>query len=350
MSSSMWYNKRDLMSYNGYFNMIVGQRGCGKTFAFKEWVIYDFLKNGNKAVWVRRYERELRGTSKENSVFYNFLKDLHYSEQLKKIGYDETKFKIKKDNLIYNENDKEITVVKFIALSTADKKKSVVFDEKINKVIYDEFIIRENMAMRYLKNEVEIFLDLLETVDRHRNNIRAFLIGNAYSKFNPYFNFFNVKLEDKRFYQNVSRGIVVEQYENKVYSNMKLETNIGRLIAGTNYSGYSIKNIYRQDNTEFIKPLDTTKMRYIASLRYNDILYGYWHDYEENRGYISTKVKSNFTVYALNEDSHKDGSILLEKAYTHYIYRSLREFYKLGLLFFETEQCKFIMRDFLGLI
>ena len=62
----MWYDKALMLSHNKLLNMVLSNRGGGKTFHFTEWAINDFLKNGNQAVWVRRYGTELTNPGQGN--------------------------------------------------------------------------------------------------------------------------------------------------------------------------------------------------------------------------------------------------------------------------------------------
>ena len=56
----MYYSRNDLLSYNALFNFVVGERGTGKTYQFKDWAISDFIKNKNQFVYVRRYKTEFK--------------------------------------------------------------------------------------------------------------------------------------------------------------------------------------------------------------------------------------------------------------------------------------------------
>ena len=46
----MYYSRNDLLSYNALFNFVVGSRGTGKTYSFKDWAINDFLKKSSDLV------------------------------------------------------------------------------------------------------------------------------------------------------------------------------------------------------------------------------------------------------------------------------------------------------------
>ena len=54
----MFWNIQKTLSYNALFNFIVGNRGGGKTYGAKEFVINRFLKHQEQFVYIRRYKKE----------------------------------------------------------------------------------------------------------------------------------------------------------------------------------------------------------------------------------------------------------------------------------------------------
>ena len=56
----MWYELNDALSKNRLFTFVIGNRGGGKTFACQKWCLKDYLKNGNKFIWLRRYNSEVK--------------------------------------------------------------------------------------------------------------------------------------------------------------------------------------------------------------------------------------------------------------------------------------------------
>ena len=81
-----------------------------------------------------------------------------------------------------------------LPLSVANILKSTSFN-KVSTIIFDEFIIDKG-CYRYLANEVEQFLDMVETIARLRD-VRVLFLGNAISVTNPYFTYFNLTLPYK---------------------------------------------------------------------------------------------------------------------------------------------------------
>lgn len=61
-----------------------------------------------------------------------------------------------------------------MTLSTAQDLKSTNFSNVTN-LIFDEFIIEEGQKKFYLNNEVEVFLNLVETIARLRD-IKIFML------------------------------------------------------------------------------------------------------------------------------------------------------------------------------
>ena len=163
----MYYSRNDLLSYNALFNFVVGERGTGKTYQFKDWAISDFIKNKNQFVYVRRYKTEFKDIG-------NFFDDM-----IKK--YPEHEFSVAHGKFYI---DKEIAGF-YIPLSTSITKKSVAYPN-VNKIGFDEFIL-EKSTLHYLPNEVNAFLGLYETIARDRNNVRVMFMANSVTLINPYF-------------------------------------------------------------------------------------------------------------------------------------------------------------------
>ena len=106
----------------------------------------------------------------------------------------------------------------------------------------------------YLHNEVETFLNLIETLARMRN-VRVFLLGNAGNVVtNPYFLYFDLTLPYNNDIKTFKEGLILLQYmENLEYRKAKSETRFGRLVKGTNFEKYAIQNEDYHINKNFIE-------------------------------------------------------------------------------------------------
>ena len=184
----MYYNYNKILSYNAMLNFLIGERGVGKTYGASKFVINQFLKKNEEFAYIRRYKPEL---SLAVPKFFSAL-----------INNNEFP-----DNHLYNKgntfycNEKPCGYA--MKLSTAQDLKSSNYNN-VKNIIFDEFIIEEGQKKLYLKNEVFIFLNLIETIARLRD-VRIFLLANAVTITNPYFLYFDISLpynSDIKTYKN----------------------------------------------------------------------------------------------------------------------------------------------------
>ena len=196
----LYYNPYNVIKRGKLINLCNGGRGTGKTFGYKYYTVKDFLDNSGECVWVRRTDAALQEMTKGNG----FFKDI---EQ-----YFENEFK--SDGRTGFVDNKEC--VHFIPLSQGNKFKSVAFPN-VNKLIFDEYIIgAEDNTQHYLRNEVYLFLNLISTVFRDRDNFQVFLLGNFETVDNPYMRYFNVYPAKGQIFTS-NNDVLVQQYENKEF-------------------------------------------------------------------------------------------------------------------------------------
>src|SRR5690625_3595853 len=55
-----WYDFSTLWSYNGFYNVVMGARGTGKTFGAKIKGIKDAIHKGHQFIYLRRYKNEIQ--------------------------------------------------------------------------------------------------------------------------------------------------------------------------------------------------------------------------------------------------------------------------------------------------
>lgn len=291
----MWYDKQQLLSHNKIINMVLSNRGGGKTFHCTRWAIDDFKKNKKQCAWVRRYQTELEEML-DNEKFFNAVRPFYPNDELKIEG-----------NFGYVNGE---VAIYFIALTKSRQLKSNNYPD-VNKIIFDEFIIDKG-KVTYLKSEVEVFLDLYETIDRLRDEVRAVLLANSVTVVNPYFLYFGLKPDpSKRF--NVKGQICVEFFTDSDFVAKKKKTRFGQLVNGTRYGDYAIENKWLLDNDTFIQE-KTPKAEFMLGLKYNGIMYGFWVDYNEGLIFVNRQYDpSSYSLYCLTKDDH-DTNLLLIKS------------------------------------
>lgn len=55
----MYYDYQKILSYNAFINILIGERGVGKTYGITKFVVNRFIKTGERFVYVRRYKPEM---------------------------------------------------------------------------------------------------------------------------------------------------------------------------------------------------------------------------------------------------------------------------------------------------
>ena len=331
IKQSKWYDKGQLLSYKAFFNMLIGNRGGGKTYGFKTWAIDDYLKTGKQFVWLRRYGTEV-----------DEMRKTYFDDIAEK--YPAYKFEIKgsrKSGKIFIDGK---VAGYYFALTTSSIAKSSSYP-KVDKIIFDEFLIIGN-TYKYLNDEVVLLLELVETIFRDREHDPTaikprgvYLLGNNVTIANPYFLYFNVKPFKQRFYVDKERGIVVEQYTNKAFIEAKKQSAIGKLTAGTTYAEYSIENKSYLDNDRFIahKP---SKCTFNCAIDYKGKTYGFWLDYKNGNMYVNYQYDPDSpNRYSLTKDDHTLNTFLVKNLNNTYI-KNIVWLFRAGCMYFENQQLK----------
>lgn len=318
----MWYDKQQLLSHNKIMNMVLSNRGGGKTFHFTRWGIDDFKKSKRQCVWVRRYQTEI-DEMLLNGKFFDAVREYYPNDEL---TIDGNLGKVNGEVAFY-----------FIALSTSRQLKSNNYPN-VNKIVFDEFIIDKG-RVTYLKSEVEVFLDLYETIARTRDNVRAVLLANSITIVNPYFLFWNIKPDtDKRF--TVKGQVCVELFTDADFIAMKQKSRFGQLVKGTRYSDYAIENKWLLDTETFIEP-KTPNAEFMLGMKYNGIMYGFWVDYRVGLIFVNKQYDpSSYSLFCLQKDDHEANLLLVKSLSDSKRIQRIVFAFRNGLLRFSDMQVK----------
>ena len=330
----MWWDRSGILSHNKIFNMVLSNRGGGKTFNCTRWAIDDFKKNGRQAVWVRRYQTEVDAMIAKDK-FFDAVREFYPNDKLEIVTEDKLTF-----GLINGE-----VAIHFVALSTSRQLKSNNYP-LVNKIIFDEFIIDKG-RITYLKNEVEVFLDLYETVDRLRDETRAVLLANSVTIVNPYFLFWNIKPNTtKRF--TVKGEACVELFTDADFVAKKKESRFGKLVAGTRYADYAIDNKWLLDNETFIQK-KSKKAEFMLAMKYCGVYYGFWVDYDMGLMFVNRQYDpSSYSLYCLTKDDHEANLLLIKSLGDSKRIQRIVYAFRNGLIRFEDMQVKNQFYEFIG--
>lgn len=330
---SIYYNFDKLFSYNFLIALVIGERGVGKTFNAKVAVLKKFLRTGEQFIYLRRYKTEL------DSALATFWDDLQSN------GYfEDHDLKVKKSKMLTTFLCDGKVCGYAVPLSTSNILKSTSFP-KVKTIIFDEFILDPlSGTYRYLKNEVQMLLDVIETVGRLRD-IQVLMLGNYINFFGcPYVAYFDLDLPYGGEFRTFKNGAIVVNYiRNEAYREAKRKSRFGLLIQNTIYGDYAIENKSLRENNLFIGKRPSNSQFYCV-LVINGSSFGVWKGID-GYVYISDKYDPNSPYkFACDFDDHTEQTIFLNYRENFYLKFCIRA-YKQGWLKFENVKCKSVTQS-----
>lgn len=361
INTEIYYNSQPLESFNSLFNFIIGDRGKGKTYYYaKKRVIDRFLNNkieiskgkfqGEQFIYLRRHKNEL----KTLSTFFDDIRS----------EYPELKLEVK--NRVFYCNNEVMGYA--IQLSTANMLKSTAYPY-VQSIIFDEFIL-EKGYIRYMENEVNVFLNFYETVARLRENVKVFFLGNAVSLVNPYFVFWNIMPNVKNRFTKVKKALrndnkgrhlilveilqddtINQNANNEVvsYREVKANTDFAEIVSGTDYDRQANQNEFVYDTDDFIEK-KTANSKFLYTIVYMNEMYGVWLDALVGKLYVSRKLDKNTKkVYAITTEDFKVNMFLVDNLKNFNGLMIMRKSFVNGYLMFENLQIKSAMFEMMKL-
>lgn len=183
-----YYSLDNILAKNADYNIIFGERSNGKTYAALEYGIKQFVESGyqNQTAILRRYREDIKG--KRAETLYKAIESNNRIAELTNGEYTEVYY----FNGRYYLSNYDANIQKHVphtkplaytfALSEMEHDKSTSYPD-ITTVIFDEFLTRRY----YLPDEFILFMNVLSTIIRQRNNVKIFMLGNTVNKYCPYF-------------------------------------------------------------------------------------------------------------------------------------------------------------------
>lgn len=342
IDTSMYWDLKRTLTHNTLINIIVGNRGGGKTFGFKEYAIDNFIKKGEQFGYIRRYKDDLIEPMKR------FFDDIMFKYPDYEFKTDSKYFyiRLKTENEKQKWTEKDIAGYGFI-LSTANNKKSISYPN-VTSLGFDEFLLDKG-NQRYLPNEPVALLNLYETIARpgtEHPRVVLFMLANAISITNPYFLYWDLRMptkmdkNNKWIWKHPKRPILVEDVKNEAFIDRKRNTEFGKLIEGTSYSEYSIENKFLLDNDTFVEK-KSPNARFYFTFIYMEHTLGVWVDYNEGKMYVSKSIDPSYPlVYSITMKDHKPNTMFLKNKNKSGHFKVFIENYQLGNVRFESINIK----------
>lgn len=320
-----WYSYNRLLSYNIFMNMVMSPRGNGKSYGAKKIIIENYLKNRKQSVYVRRTKTELDG-----------MKDKYWDDIA--MNYPDLEFSVKGYQGFINGD----LVLHFIPLSTSSQRKSDAFPH-VTHMFFDEYVITKTGHTHYLRNEMVLLLDLIETVFRKRTDSKVILMSNAVSYVNPLFDYYGIEPNPKlRFQRFHNKSILLELFTDSVFIQEKLETPFGKLIANTPYGNYAINNEVLEDTKDFLRrKKGVGYWCYMCEIKTLKYPVACWIDSVTKDVYIDDKIDShNDTRFTILVEDSEEGYLNIKNYRHQYPLKTIRQAFNEGKLFYKNQSIK----------
>lgn len=181
-----YYSVKKILQEKCDYNLIIGERSNGKTYALLKYVLEQYIKDGAAGAYIRRWNDDIIGKRAEN--VFKALENNNEVEKITKGKYTRTVFSRGAWHLAnYDEVKMRMVADKTpfcyaFSLSGVEHDKSASYPT-IKNIVFDEFLTRNI----YLRDEFIIFMNVLSTIIRERVDVKIFMLGNTVNKYAPYF-------------------------------------------------------------------------------------------------------------------------------------------------------------------
>ena len=315
-SKNIYLDYTRLLSYAMHIMIVVALRGYGKTYGAKKFAINRHIKHGEKFIYLKRHKNDLNNLESFFSSLQKEFPDHQFTNKGKYFYCDGNMFG------------------QAIPLSSWQKMKSAEFEE-YTVLIFDEFIKEKDLSY-YLPNEVEAFLNFIDTVFRNREKFWIFMLGNAVTMANPYFMYFKLfPKKGEEFYKKGEFLVHIPNEQANDFIEHRKTTPIWRIIQGTNYEKYSLYNEWKEDNEAFLEKR-SKQSKYVATFEVGHKMLGLWIDKNMNLLFFSEKHNPQYSVLiTTDKEQYSEGKTLVTNFKQNYYTHKLGSAYLKGQLRFD---------------
>jgi hypothetical protein len=181
-----YYSLKNILKYKAVYNILIGERSNGKTYAVIDYMLKDYCENGNQCALVRRWDVDYKG-KRSRTMFANHVNNglvkKYTKGQWDTIAYMSDAWYLAR----YDQNLKKLILNEDVfcygfALNNQEHDKSTSYP-RIKTIFFDEIITRR----LYLQDEFVICMNTFSTIIRDRGDVTIFMAGNTVNKYCPYF-------------------------------------------------------------------------------------------------------------------------------------------------------------------
>lgn len=173
------YNIDRINNTNSIINLIMGARSDGKSYQAKNKLMVEhFIKTKQKFGLIRRYKDEIT-----NNKIVQYFSDVDV-EKLTNNKYN--CITLYRREIFLSLQDEQFKIVRgekigYVFVLSQEQTYAGINILDIDNLVYEEFFSRS----AYLINESDKIMNLYNTIDRKRNKVRLWLLGNTISRTNP---------------------------------------------------------------------------------------------------------------------------------------------------------------------
>ena len=330
-----YFSSSFVLEKNALVNLIFSDRSDGKTFDCKSKALFDYKINKEITIYIRRFKTEI--TPKLYETFFDDVIEKEAYKEFREWKFKGTRAGVK----VSLDNGKNWDwIVFFFPLSMGAKLKSQLdgYISRIFTIRYDEAIPLDD---KYLAKECVQLMEFYKSVDRDREVVRLIITGNRITLFNPFFDFWGIRLsitkEQIKLYKEDT--VAVQIYVNEEHRQKREEGKFRKIVKGTEYEDYDSGGILKALNVKIMKRDNFT----------------YWSSFKTEIGEGSIWFKNGQMV--ISEHKRQDGFLLTDKIYNtkreQYTCTFgrfpivLKNIYRTGNMYFETERAFYIFEDIL---
>lgn len=186
MEENGYYSYKDIDATEAQYRMIIGERSNGKTYGALLKMIDNYVDNDKQSAYIRRYREDFVG--KRGNTLFAAIEASGYIEEKTNGEWNGVYYYSGAWYLKYQEGgEKPIKDDKpfcyGFAINNMEHDKSTSYPN-VTLVVFDEFLSRSF----YLNNEFVLFMNVISTIVRQRDDVTIYMLGNTVSNYSPYFN------------------------------------------------------------------------------------------------------------------------------------------------------------------
>lgn len=201
-----YYDRTAIDATEAPYRLIIGQRSNGKTYSVLKTIIEQYLTEGKRSAYIRRYAEEIM--PKNCQLLFSQPSLIQMILDLSGGEYNGTFYRANCFYFAYYDEDgikqrqDQIPFCITRAINTWETTKGQDAGE-LHLICFDEFMTRTG----YLSDEFVKFCNLLSSLIRDRKNVVIYMLANSVNKYCPYFKEMGLQDVDK-----------MEQGEIRVYT------------------------------------------------------------------------------------------------------------------------------------